>query len=394
MKSAFKLALFFSLFFLTINFAFGISLGVSPGRLSIENILRGGYAETSFIVANPNNIDIRISASAEGEVGRWVRIEGERTIGPKETRDYKVIVTPPDDTPNGNYETRIYVSADTNTDFSGGTGSAVSLGSIIPIYLNIDDKEIRMPILNRLKLEENEKCKPIYARIMVENKGNIRFMPIYEFKINTLGSLTVKEYTEYGEALRPGQKRTDSFLLDTRLEEMECIPESSYVLALNLYDDGNYVDSSEKKFMIYPSGTFSVQGELLDTIYETNVQKGNLVKITALFKNTGESATVARLRGELRKGNKLIDTFESSDYIIGTKETSELEAYFTPKVPGTLNLTAWVQFEGKRTDKFEGTIEVESMEIYAYIAAAAISVIIMAVIYTIYKKSARSKKKK
>ena len=387
-----RFTLFFLSLLLVLGSGFCVGIGVSPGSIELDNILRGGYAEAPFYIANPNDLPVNVSVWVDGDVNEWTEAVGADFVEANDVGQYKLVFTPSNDIPVGDYECKIYISAESNTEVSGGTGSVLSVGSIIPVYLNINDEQIQKPVLKKFNLEENEECKPVHVNIMLENKGNVRVKPRYDFDLYTKNGSFVKDFTRTASDLLPGQDRTDSFILNTKLQEIKCIPDGEYTLTLNFYDDGAIVASSEKEFKIYPSGTFSIQGDLLNIDYDRSVSKGSLVKVVATFENIGESAINAKLKGEIYKEEELLDVFESDEYTIGVGDTSELEAYFKPDVSGELTLKTWVQFEGKKTTEFEGPLKVSSSIIYIY---AVVGVVALAVAgYFVYNKFVKGGKKR
>jgi len=89
-----------------------ISVGVSPGTMKFEDLLRGGYAEAEILVSTSSDDALSGTVSTRGDIGNWLSFEPQSfELGQeKSIVRIKVIIQPPADVANGAYEGIISVT--------------------------------------------------------------------------------------------------------------------------------------------------------------------------------------------------------------------------------------------------------------------------------------------
>ena len=55
-----------------IGFVSAANLGISPASLTFDNVMRGGYAESGFVVSSDSKDLINVSFETYGEISDWI----------------------------------------------------------------------------------------------------------------------------------------------------------------------------------------------------------------------------------------------------------------------------------------------------------------------------------
>ena len=125
--------------------------------------------------------------------------------------------------------------------------------------------------------------------------------------------------------------------------------------------DGDVVGEKNLDLEIFPRGTLTIAGEIVDVVARPNVTVGEIFKIEAIFKNIGELPARSKLRAEIWKlgvTEQLVQTIESDIIEVGTGGQEKLDVYFKPSEPGKYLAKLSVLYEGKVTEVKEIYFEV------------------------------------
>jgi hypothetical protein len=88
-------------------------------------------------------------------------------------------------------------------------------------------------------------------------------------------------------------------------------------------------------------------GELLRIDSQSWAKIGDIVPITAVFKNTGQRTVSAKFKGVITSDNKIIQTIDSEFYDIPAGEIGSIKIYFTPKKFGQYIISGQILYNNK-----------------------------------------------
>jgi len=184
----------------------------------------------------------------------------------------------------------------------------------------------------------------------------------------------VQTYDYTSSQVLPTQTSNVLIRVPYSIEQFKCIPEGRYVAQIKAYAGDSAMDTSNLDFRIYQRGFLTVAGEIKELKVPRNVTLGEVAKIDAIFKNTGQIAVSAKLKAEVYEGGRLVDTVSSDPKEVAAGSMDTLTAYFTPKGGGTHKVIASVVFEEKSSNTAEAVIEVFWPQIYWIVIGAVIIV--------------------
>ena len=142
-KNKLILILFILLFLPQLTEA--ISIGISPGRVTFDNMLKGGYAEKTVRISTNSDKDIIARLEVKGEIKEWLRLEPDnKTFTLSSTKPYelKLILQPPNDTRSDSYSGSISFITERFGEIKGRAGGFVKAGVILMIDVIVSDEEI------------------------------------------------------------------------------------------------------------------------------------------------------------------------------------------------------------------------------------------------------------
>jgi hypothetical protein len=106
-------------------------------------------------------------------------------------------------------------------------------------------------------------------------------------------------------------------------------------------------NSALTTFSVYEKGTIVDSGELIRLDNQPWAKTGDVVPITAVFKNTGQRTVSAKFKGVITSSNKIIETIDSDFYDVAPGETGNIKVYFTPKKYGQYIITGRILYNNK-----------------------------------------------
>ncbi|MEM5814662.1 MAG: hypothetical protein QXD77_02500 [Candidatus Aenigmatarchaeota archaeon] len=383
-----------------ISFAFLSStayagVGLSPASVEFKNMLRGGYSELYLTVSNPTTEDTTVTVGAEGELKDWLYVEPSAfNMSGVSYKVVKVIARPPDSVPNGYYRGRVLVVSKPILPPEMAGGSTISVASVVSADASVEISDLQMVRYNveGVNVPDTEECRPILIYENLRNTGNVNVTPKFNVEISGKTSGTVVQTYDYAsDAILPTQKSNVLLRVPYSIGQFKCIPVGRYSAQIKAYAGDSVMDTSNLDFTIYERGALTVAGEIIELNAPRNVTLGEVVKINALFKNTGQIAVSAKLKAEIYEGGRLVDTVSSDQKEVAAGGTDTLTAYFTPRTGGTHRVLASAVFEEKSSNTAEAAVEVFWPQIY-WIAVGAALVVSAAGILLFRKKGRKGKK--
>lgn len=368
----------------------GVSIGVSPGKIDFRNMMRDGYAEQYVTISTSVPDDVTAHYEIKGEIAEWIHFEPESDTF-KMNRDapfiLKIIATPPIDATTRTYTGEITFITDALASASGGMGSAIRAAVISKMGIEVTDQQIVACRAGGFHLADVEEGQPLEFFGSVNNDGNVRLRPIISIEI----------WDQY----------QDNILLSTELRGDEVLPTTQgdlYFMIDNELEIGQYwanvylrsEDENEEDCRVSDLITFNVveKGAIIDKgILEKVSGKvwavvGEIIPITATFKNNGARSVDAKFKGKVVLEDEIIELLESDELRVEPGERVELTTYIQPSVAGRYLITGRVLYNNKLTFEKGTIVNVnygESTEGIKFLPIILYLFILIVIIYLIYK---------
>jgi hypothetical protein len=344
MKVSTKVTLLIIIFIQLINYAQALSIGVSPGKVNFQNMLKGGYAEKTVTISTNSDQELTGHFDVSGEISEWIRFEpNTTTITLSKTDPYKlrIIAEPPQDVRNGSYSGSITIVTDSFGNITGRAGGFIKAAVTLIINLGVTNQEISKCRAGGFNFKDSEIGYPIELELTIINDGNVRIKPIISVDI--------------------WDQMQEDLLLSKELVSDEILPttESKVLRSLqNNLDIGQYwvsvgVDecgaSDFLTFSVVEKGAIADKGILKQITNKVWAYVGETIQINAVFQNIGERKVFARFKGVIKLDDKIVKVIETEELDVLAGETTTFDIYFTPEKPGRYTLTGRVIYNKKLT---------------------------------------------
>lgn len=367
-----------------------IGIGISPSEININNGLKGAEYEKSLVIFNTGQEKTNFSLSAEGNISDWVRFYKSDNLSsnitsisiPKEDKVSLVVVfRVPNDAANGNYSGILDVNSVPSTNASQGSQSHMIVGASSHVMINVTGDQILQGEVTGISIEDTEVNYPLKTNILFKNSGNVVASPKIESHFFR-GNEEVGSLINESVGIKPTGVNEK---IVTEWDTHGQVPgnyTSNVVVSLN----GQILKSDNISFTIYPTGTFSRQGNLTDILIDGEPEVDKVSKIMAYFNNTGEIETSAKFTGEVYKDGNLLDTITSDELTVGKYKQAVLVGYFKPTSPGEYLIKGKVVYSGKETPVNEVSFKVPGGFSSLLIGGAAAIFLILALLGVVLKK--------
>lgn len=337
--------------------AAGLGIGVVPSEIEIHNAMRGGEYEKGITIHNTAEDDSGFSITAEGECSDWMHfyLMGDQnteitniTIPGKDNAKILVKITIPDDAASGEHISTIGVQ---NIPIEGMVGSTMIVRMPVDVTIEVTGTQILTGVVKSITAIDTEVNHPLTVKVEFQNTGNVAAKPVVNVDISRDGT-PVDGFTYSEMAVATTKKEIIPVEWDTT--EMDS---GDYVAKISVMLGEKVLETKDLQFKLLPAGTLSRQGNLTSIATESEPAIG-MVKILAIFTNTGAIDTRARFAGEVYRDGNLIDTIESNERLVPIRESGTLTSYLKIESPGSYVVKGHVEYEGRTTDTEELSFEV------------------------------------
>jgi len=383
-KSIFMLALLFfvvlvaSIFIPQVEAQVGV--GVSPGILHFNNVLRGGYAEGFVTVSVSRDEPVSVTAKPRGQVASWLTFEEgpHYQVSRSNPARIKVIVNTPPDVANGIYTGVIRFTTSPLGTITSGAGTAIQVSIDVLITVEVTDVQFLSCKADSFRILNAEVGQPISFSANILNNGNVRVTPSasvviwdkeQEKIIKTLSVTSNKE-------LLPTTR--GAVFLNFPSSDLEI---SQYWAEITVVPCR---DTRLLTFDVLEEGALSLDGVLKTIITKVWADVGEIVPITAVFQNLGVAPVKSRFVGHVELDGKTVELLESEEVVARVGEDTELTTFFTPETPGRYLVKGKVIYSNKETFEATGIINVGGIKIN-YPIVLVYSLIVALLIFIIYR---------
>jgi len=341
--------------FLMVNAAFASSFAAGPGTIKYENLLKSGYAEAEIYANNPEDVPVDVEIFAGGQVATWMFFyPGILRLDPHETGKVIAIIRPPGDAANGQYNGTVTLVSRPDREQTDDIQYGMNIEAAVNLWVSAEiiGEQIIDYSVSDVSISSVEAGSVTPITFFGKNNGNVRVIPMITADIYDANrSVLVLSKNIYIESIMPTAKKTETIYIPT-----EDFPEGQYWANISFSVFDEIVDIRMITFDILEEGALTLLGELIQvTTSKQWANPGDIVRIDAVFKNTGQKSAKAKFRGEVYLDDDLVDTLESDEMIIRVGDTVNLTTYYTPEIYGRYAVDGIVYYSGKSTYR-KGTI--------------------------------------
>ncbi len=368
--------------------AAAVSLGVSPSNIEFRDVLKGGYAEGTATISTSSPEPVEISLSVGGEARDWITLgETTFTLEPNSRHGVKVMVEPPADAPNGAYKASVTAKTRPPAEGQQVMGAIIITAVEMQATISVTGDQIIDYEVPSVQVKDTEEGQPIEFNIRVDNRGNTRITP--QIRVDIMDEASTIKSLDHGETeILPTTSENILLKVDNDL------PIGQYRAKVTVSAEGEQTQETVG-FEVLERGSLRLQGQLItirtDKVWAT---VGDVVELTAVFKNTGQLVAPAVFKGKVYLDDDIVDVIEGDEIDVPVGETADLTTYYKPGQPGKYKIVGWVYYSKKTTkegfvivnvqDTTETTQppateekEGDSTPLYAVIAVLAVVVVIL-----------------
>ena len=340
-------ALLFLVFVYSVN---AVSIGISPGRVRFENVLREGYSERVVTISTGSDEELIAAFKPGGEIKDWIRLEpNATTFSLTKGNPYrlKIIVQPPSDIRIGNYSGNIEFITEGVGGAAGRAGAFIKTAVTLLINTEVTGREIIKCRAGAFSFDDGEVGFPFEFSYTIINDGNVRLKPVITLDVwDQLQEKLLLTESAIGNEVLPTTERKISSTLSNSLNE------GQYWINMNIDE---CKASSLLTFSVVEKGGIIDKGELISIINKPWAYTNEPIQITAKFQNSGKRSVTAKFKGAIRLEDKIVRLIETDEVIVPAGEIADIDIFFAPELPGRYTLTGRAIYNKKLTFE-KGTV--------------------------------------
>lgn len=229
MKDKLLITVIFVILFSVFVNASGI--GVVPGTLEFNNVLKGEMAEEVITVQNPGDEAILCSISVEGEIANWIELSLDKVkVDPKSSKEVIVRLTPPLDANSGKYIGVFKFRVDSENKESG---IGLFPGVDTNIVATITNKKIIDGEVTKILTKDEQKGLPVVFNIGFVNRGNVPTRPTVKIDIKKGSEGVIEVIQRDLEEVKPGENKNYQIEWETSEQDANTYYRADVTVLLN-----------------------------------------------------------------------------------------------------------------------------------------------------------------
>jgi hypothetical protein len=259
------------------------------------------------------------------------------------------------------YSGRLLVIAEPMIPPELAGGSSISVASAVSADTSVlvSDIQLQRYAVEGMAALNTEECRPVIVLAETRNTGNVNVTPRFVIDMYSAGGDFIQNFGYTANSMYPTTTQHISMRLPYKMTQFGCIPKGSYIVNTKAYAGDSIMDKSSLSFNVFKRGTMSVAGEITGLKVPKTITAGEVAKIDAVFKNTGEVPVSTKLKAEIYQGGRLVGTAESESKDLGLGGIDTLTAYYTPTMGGKYKVVATALFEEKSSNTMEAEMDVQ-----------------------------------
>lgn len=334
-----------------------IGLGISPGVLNYNNVLKGGYSQQLLIVSSFMPLNLSMNFEKNGAIQDWIVIGDNLsniTLGPNTPAQLKIKIYPPSDTPNGDYSGNIRIITDKLVDPETGIGSSIIAAFQVNINVKVVGDQIIACSGGGLSVNDIEIGYPLIVSSTIQNDGNIRVNP----------QIFIDVYNKYQtEIVYSSSSQTESVL---PTESLNVLNQFRNELTEDQYWARIYVPEckieSTMTFNVLQKGGISDKGELIRVENKAWGKEAEIIPITAIFRNDGGRTVSAKFKGEILYNGEVVKIIDTDALDAAPGEVVSLQTFFKPDTTGQYYIKGKVYFNNKLTGEKASVLNINQAD--------------------------------
>lgn len=175
-------------------------IGVSPSELKFEDALKGSAYEKDIKIDNTGDDDI-IAEIDIIDHKEWFTLDESVKVPAKSSAKVKVMISIPEDTENGEYETMVYVKG-RPADAAEGMGLIPGAG--FKAKISVTDQEIIKGYVDNILTRDATFGSNVKFIVGFLNQGNVQADPLAKITIKTETDDFVADFEKQFEAVKAG----------------------------------------------------------------------------------------------------------------------------------------------------------------------------------------------
>jgi hypothetical protein len=377
----------------------GGGIGISPSELVIKDVLRGQDYPTSIVILNDAQTAKNFQLRGEGDLGSWL-LFGERGAELAEAKVsvppgkafVRVVIRVPSETANGDYSTKINVTAASDDGASGQRGSAVGVSFEIITKITVTGTQKLNATLGDIAILATEVGTDVLVRSRVVNGGNVglpsaQTVVVFrkEKEIDKFDNLTERQFVGAGETKD----------VVTAWNTTDALP-GAYEFVVHVF--AGELDLGERRigFDLAPSGSLSRSGELKSLVLVGSPTLGQPTSMRAVFFSTGKASTTAVLSVSVYQGNQLVATQKSLGMFTPPEQTVDLDVFFENLPKGSYRAVGQVNFDGRVTKELElkfglGVVDANGSSPILFVGLALALLVVLIVAWLVLRRRSTAK---
>lgn len=395
MKQIRRILIFVLISLLLISFVNAVSIGISPGRLRFEEVLRSGHAQRTLTITTSSEETLKGHFKATGDIKDWLSFDPDSTsfsLSRSSPYKLKVKINPPADVRTGNYSGHIEFITDTVGNVAGRAGGVVKTAVIMIVNSEVTGEEFIECRAGAFSIKDTEVDFPLEVSWNIINDGNVRLEPTVKIDVwDQLQENLLLSKTVTGDEILPTTQETMSKSISHNLDVGQYWAD----LRVKECNAGGFLT-----FSIVEKGGIIDKGYIGDILHKPWVFTGETVEIKVQFVNQGPRSVNAKFKGNIRLDDRIVKIIESEEIIVPSGENGDFIIYFTPETAGRYVLSGRVMYNNKLTFEKGSVINVndapreekeEGFEILPLLVYVILIITILFIIRKILKESRRKK---
>ncbi len=328
---------------------FGGSFAAAPGTIAFENMLKSGYAETEIFANNPEDVPVDVEIIAEGQIAEWLSFYPESLVlGSHSTGESLVIIRPPWDAANGQYEGTITLVSRPRYKPTHDVqyGLNIETAVILKVSAEVVGEQIVDYSVADMSLESVEVGYGVPLTFSGKNDGNVRVTPKIIIDVyDSNQSVVVLSKNMTADSVMPTVKKTETINIPT---ESLSVGQYWANISVSVFDEIIYMEMIT--FDILEEGALLLSGDFVQLISNRPWSSPeDIVRLDAIFMNTGQMSANVKFKGEVYLDDELIDIIESDEMFSDVGSIINLTMYYVPELVGTYRVEGIVYYSGKST---------------------------------------------
>ncbi|MEM2121705.1 MAG: hypothetical protein QXU20_03570 [Candidatus Woesearchaeota archaeon] len=361
------------------------NIGVSPGVLVFEKMLRDGFQQRTLTITSLSDVST-VVVEKYGYIKDWINITNTTfNITSKNPYYLKIIVRTPSDIATGNYTGYLLVKKIPTNIGLNTTASAIIMSIQIPITVEVIGEEIKSCTATSFNIKNTEVGKNTKLSFYLRNTGNVRLSPRINYLIwDKEQTKIIANETLTAEEIYPSLE--GNFEVEIKTNDLSI---GQYWIDISIPE---CFASKLLTFDVLEKGALSASGRLLRIENPVWVSVGQTISIKAIFENNGEQDYNAKFKGKIELDDTLVEVLESEELFVRQGETTNFEMFFKPKQEGRYIIRGVVYYANKKTEETFSVLNVKPRKAFDWlIIVYALIILIIILLLAIIKKKKRKR---